>query len=175
MGLTVASLTFNIAADLFPNIWTMITQLISTGILFLVVKHFLWQPAREFLDKRAEYAQDQIAQAEGLRHEAAKMNADADSTLKNAGAQAREIIDKAKHDSLVLKDSILKDAKQEADIKLEAARKEIEYEKQAMRNEVTKEIVDVALAATEKLLLDKVTDDDDRLAIEKFVKEVSAK
>lgn len=168
-------MTFAIAGDLFPNIWTMITQLCATGILFYFIKKWLWQPAREYLNKRADYAQEQIAQAESLRQEAAKMNADADSALKGAGLQAREIVDKAKSDSLLLKDSILKDAKLEADSKLEAARKEIEFEKQAMRNEVTKEIVDVALAATEKLLLDKATDDDDRLAIEKFVKEVSAK
>lgn len=168
-------MNIDIAGKLFPNPITMLVQLLSTGVLLYYVKKLLWIPAREYLAQRADYAQEQIAQAEGLRNEAAKLNAEADHALKNAGAQAREIIDKAKQDSLVLKESILKDAKQEADTKLEAARKEIEYEKQAMRNEVTKEIVDVALAATEKLLLEKVTDDDDRLAIEKFVKEVSSK
>lgn len=168
-------MTFNIANDLFPNFWTMLTQLLSTGLLFYFVKKLLWLPAREYLDKRADYAQEQIAQAEMLRLEAEQLNTKADQTLKGAGAQAREMIDKTKNDSLLLKESILKDAKQEADNKLDAARKEIEFEKQAMRNEVTKEIVDVALAATEKLLLDKATDEDDRKAIEKFVKEVNAK
>lgn len=165
-------MTFNIASDLFPNIWTMITQLAATGILFLAVRHFLWQPTREYLNKRADYAQDQISQAEKLRQEAVQLNEEAGASIKSAGAQAREIVDNAKADSIRLKESLLKEAKLEADNKLEAARKEIEFEKQAMRSEVTKEIVDVALAATEKLLLKKVTEDDDRVAIEKFVKEV---
>lgn len=168
-------MTFNIAGDLFPNPLTMITQLIATGILLYCVKLLLWEPTREYLKKRADYAQDQITQAEALKQEAEKLNADANAALKEAGSQAREILEKAKSESLQVKESILKDAKLEAERKLEAARKEIEYEKQAMRNEVTKEIVDVALAATEKLLSTKVNEEEDRMAIEKFVKEVRAK
>ena len=42
-----------------------------------------------------------------------------------------------------------------------------------MRDDVAKEIVDVAMAAAEKLLVGKATEDEDRKAIERFVKEVA--
>ena len=87
---------------------------------------------------------------------------------------ARGLVEEAKTESIQLKEALMKEAKAEADAKLDAARREIEYEKKAMREEVAKEIVDVALAATEKLLVDKTTDEDDRKAIEKFVKDVNA-
>ena len=38
-----------------------------------------------------------------------------------------------------------------------------------MQNEVKQEIVDVALAACEKLMSDKVLNEDDRKAVEEFV------
>ena len=57
----------------------------------------------------------------------------------------------------------------EAKSKLEEARKEIAYEKRQMQNEVKQEIVDVALAACEKLMFDKVLNEDDRKAVEEFV------
>lgn len=165
-------MTFNIAGDLLPNLGTIIVQLLSTAILLYFVKMLLWIPAREYLNKRAEYAQSQIADAENLKLQAQDLHSDATAQLKSAGAQARDLIDKAKQDGLLLKDSIVKDAKQEADGKLEAARREIAFEKQAMRDDVAKEIVDVAMAAAEKLLVDKATEDEDRKAIERFVKEV---
>lgn len=166
-------MNIDIAGKLFPDLITMITQLLSTGILLYFVKRWLWGPAREYLNKRAEYAQAQIADAEALKVEAQSLHSDAAAQLKSAGAQARDLLDKAKQDGLSLKDSIVKDAKQEAEGKLEAARREISFEKQAMRDDVAKEIVDVAMAAAEKLLVGKATEDEDRKAIERFVKEVA--
>lgn len=165
---------FDIQGQLFPNLVTMIVQWCSTGVLLYFVMKFLWNPAREFIAKRAEYAQSQITQADELKSEAEKLNEEAKQKVKEAGATARGLVEEAKREGAHAKEALLKEAKVEAEAKLEAARREIEYEKKAMREEVTKEIVDVALAATEKLLVDKTTTEDDRKALEKFVKDVNA-
>ncbi|MBR3841013.1 MAG: F0F1 ATP synthase subunit B [Erysipelotrichales bacterium] len=167
-------LGIDIQGQLFPNLVTMIVQLTSTAILLYFVKKFLWGPALNFLAQRAEYAQSQITQAEELKSEAEKLNSEAKQKVKEAGATARDLIEDAKRESSQVKEALMKEAKAEAEAKLDAARREIEYEKKAMREDITKEIVDVALAATEKLLADKTTDEDDRKAIEKFVKDVNA-
>lgn len=167
-------LGIDIQGQLFPNPVTMAVQLISTAILLYFVWKYLWGPAREFLAQRAEYAQSQITQANELKSEAEKLNEEAKQKVKEAGVTARGLVEEAKNESIQLKEALMKEAKAEADAKLDAARREIEYEKKAMREEVAKEIVDVALAATEKLLVDKTTDEDDRKAIEKFVKDVNA-
>lgn len=168
-------LSLDIAGQLVPNLATIIVQLLATGVLLFFIKKWLWLPARDYLEKRATYAQEQIASAEALKHEAMTINADANATLRLAGSQARVLVDKAKNDSALLKDAILKEAKREVDQKIEAAQREIKFQQRAMQEEVTKEIVDVALAATERLLIDKTTDEEDRKAIERFVKEVHAK
>lgn len=165
---------FDIQGQLFPNLTTMIVQWLSTGVLLFFVKKFLWAPALAFIAQRAEYAQSQITQADELKSEAEKLNEEAKQKVREAGATARDLIEDAKRESSQVKEALMKEAKAEAEAKLDAARREIEYEKKAMRENITKEIVDVALAATEKLLADKTTDEDDRKAIEKFVKDVNA-
>ena len=50
----------NIVEQLFPNGLTVLTQLCSTLVLFLVAKHFLWASVKKFLDARADKMQEEI-------------------------------------------------------------------------------------------------------------------
>ena len=163
------SISFDVAGQLFPNLTTMIVQWLSTGVLLFFVVKYLWKPARDFINKRAEYSQSQIDEANKLKEDAKALNEEAKAQIKEASITAGNIIDSAKNEGLQLKDSIVESAKMEAKSKLEEARKEIAYEKRQIQNEVKQEIVDVALAACEKLMSDKVLNEDDRKAVEEFV------
>lgn len=167
-------ISIDVIGQLLPNPITMLVQLCSTLVLFLVIKKYLWKSIVNMLEARSEAMQAELTKATELKDEAEKMNSDAKVTIKEAGNKARELVENAKTESAQLKEKLMKEAKAEADNKLEAARREIDHERNQMREEVAKEIVDVAMAATEKLLLDKTTTEDDRKAIEKFVKDVNA-
>ena len=45
----------DIAGKLFPNLTTLIVQLLSTGVLLLIFKKFLWKNVMEYFAKRADY------------------------------------------------------------------------------------------------------------------------
>ena len=45
----------DIASKLFPNVTTIIIQLLSTGVLLLVFKKYLWVPVQNYFAKRAEF------------------------------------------------------------------------------------------------------------------------
>ena len=167
-------ISIDIIGQLLPNLTTMLVQLCSTLVLFLVIKKFLWRSVVNMLDARAEYMQAELTKADELKAEAEKKNSEAKVTIKEAANTARELVENAKTESAQLKDKLMKDAKAEADEKIESARRQIEHEKKQMQDEVAKEIVNVAMAATEKLLVDKTTTEDDRKAVEKFVKDVNA-
>lgn len=167
-------ISIDIIGQLLPNWITMLVQLCSTLVLFLVIKKFLWKSVVNMLETRAEYMQAELTKADELKAEAEKMNSEAKVTIKEAGNTARELVENAKTESAQLKDKLMKEAKAEADNKLDSARRQIEQERNQMRADVAKEIVDVAMAATEKLLVDKTTTEDDRKAVEKFVKDVNA-
>ena len=60
----------NIVEQLFPNGLTVLTQLCSTLVLFLVAKHFLWASVKKFLDARAEKMQEELALSQQAKEEA---------------------------------------------------------------------------------------------------------
>ncbi len=162
----------DIASQLFPNPLTMLIQLCSTGVLFFFVKKYLWGPARQMLETRAEHMQEDLTKAQTVRLEAEAESEKVKAELKEAAELSRKIVENAKVESLKVKETIVEEAKKEAEHKLESARREIEYEKKQMRQEMTQEIIEVAFAATEKLIESKANKNEDQAAIERFVSAV---
>ena len=67
----------DIAGKLFPNLTTLIVQLLSTGVLLLIFKKFLWKNVMEYFAKRADYIESTI-------NEAKEMNEKASTNLETA-------------------------------------------------------------------------------------------
>lgn len=67
----------DIAGKLFPNLTTLIVQLLSTGVLLLIFKKFLWKNVMEYFAKRADYIESTI-------NEAKEMNEKASANLETA-------------------------------------------------------------------------------------------
>lgn len=162
----------DIAGKLFPNPLTVLVQLCSTAILFYFVYKYLWGPARAMLAKRADYSQEALSKADTLKAEAISMQKQAHEELKGASLRAQSMVESAKAEGSQVKENIISEATLQANKKMDAARVEIEYEKTAMRKQVTNEIIEVALAATEKLMGEKVNDEKDQKEIERFVSEI---
>ena len=60
----------DIVEQLVPNLLTMIVQLCSTLVLFLLMKKFLWPSVKKFLDKRADVMQEDLEASAQARKEA---------------------------------------------------------------------------------------------------------
>ena len=60
-------MSIDIAGKLFPNITTLIIQLLSTGVLLFFFKKFLWIPMQAYFAKRADFIETQIQEASPLR------------------------------------------------------------------------------------------------------------
>lgn len=163
----------DIIGQLLPNPVTMLVQLCSTLVLFLVVKKYLWQSVVNMLDKRSEAMQSELNEAEALKRQAYETNEEAKKQLKEASDTSKRIVARAENEGKAVKEQILTSAKKEAEDKLESARREIAYEKKQMRSEMISEMVEVAMMATEKLIQEKSDSKDDQAAIERFVKEAS--
>ena len=50
----------DIQIKLFPNVTTIIVQLLSTGVLFFVFKKYLWVPVQNYFAKRADYIEGTV-------------------------------------------------------------------------------------------------------------------
>lgn len=165
----------DVQGALFPNLLTMATQLLSTLIIFLAVKKFLWKPVKNILAKRSEKIQESLDSAFKQNDEATKNLQESKKELDEAKLTSKEIIDSARTEANNLKTEIINDAKKQAQDKFDQAENRIEQRKSEVYDELHDEMVNVAMAAVTKLLEDKATSEDDKKALDKYIKEVKNK
>jgi ATP synthase subunit b len=161
----------NIVEQLFPNVLTVLVQLCSTFVLFLIAKIFLWPSVKKFLDARAEKMQEELALSQQAKEEALADRKVALEQLNTASTKSEEIVSAAIQQAKQEKKQILAQADKEAAAVKQRAQEQIEAERREMYASMKKEMVDVAFSAAGKLIGEREGEKVDRQAIDAFVKE----
>ena len=60
----------DIASKLFPNITTLIVQLLATAVMLCIFKKFLWKPMQNYFAKRADYIEGTVNDAKNMQQKA---------------------------------------------------------------------------------------------------------
>ena len=164
----------DVIGQLLPNPITMLTQLCSTLVLFLVVKKFLWKSVTNMLDKRSEKMQEELILSNQAKEAAEADRQMAKRQLKEAAEQSQKIIERAEIEAKTVRQEIVSKAKNEAEDQLIKAKDQIEQERSAMQSSMQREMVEIAMLAAEKLMGEKSSEESDREAVEAFIKKVNA-
>ena len=106
---------------------------INIFILFFALSYLLFNPARDFLEKRRKKIADELEQAALDQKSAAEMKAEYDAKLKAVNKEADAILEEARR----------KAKRREAEI-LDEAGKEIELERKKALDEMKQEVVSIA-------------------------------
>ena len=104
----------DILSQLIPNPITMVVQLCSTLVLFLLMKKFLWTSVQNFLGKRADKMQSDLEESEALKKAASVDREKASQELGEASNKSQQIVDAAIKEAKAQKDAILQEAEKEA-------------------------------------------------------------
>lgn len=162
----------DIASKLFPNVTTIIIQLLSTGVLLLVFKKYLWVPVQNYFAKRAEFIEGTVNEAKDMNEKARKLMEESEEQARQAAIQYREIVNLAKEDALKTKATIQEQANQEYKARLDQARREIEAEKVQAKAAMKQEIVEVAIDVASKVMNKEMDTKTNKALVEDFVEEV---
>ena len=144
---------FDLDFQLFHDAALMIIAVVA---LFLIMSYFLFNPAREFLQKRQEKIRAELEDAKHNQEESRALKAEYDEKLKNIDKEAESILADARKRALANENRIIAAAKEEAAAIIERAREEAKLEKQKMADEVKKEIVAVAALMASKVVASSV-------------------
>lgn len=155
-----------------PQLSSMILQLISTLILFFILRHFLYKPVSKFMNDRKEGIQSDIEGAETVKNEAYELKANYEERISSAKLEGQEIIENSRKRGEEIKDNILEEAKDEADGIITKARAEIEREKGKALEEIKLQAGDMALLVAEKVINANLNGQVQKDLIDKFVDEV---
>lgn len=154
---------------IFPNIGSLVVQLIATIILVFFVVKFFWKPIKKNIDIRREYIKNNIDEAGKLKEEA-QLNLNTSTTkIKEATVQARRKIEEAEAEALLVRQKILKEAEEEAQRRIQLAEEQIAKEREEARQEIEKEIINVAMAAASKIVEREINSDDNERLVKEFL------
>lgn len=155
---------------LFPNgLWDLIIQLAAFVILLILVFLLGYKPLKKMLDKRKEYVQNQLDEAEKAKKTISNASLLAQQEIDKGKQEASAIIQEAKTQASVEAASIINEAKEQASAKRRAADEEIKLAQEASKQEIRQEIIDVALQASSQILARNVDDKDNQRMVDELL------
>jgi F-type H+-transporting ATPase subunit b len=144
-----------------------VSQLINFGVLLAIFYIFGKKPIAEGLVARRASVAKQIEEAQKMKAEAAERakiyQAKLDSLEADLATTKAALIEAGKGE----RDRIIKEAEEKAERMARDAKEQIEQEAKQMQQDLVRETVEIALAAAEEILKQKITPaDHERLADE---------
>ncbi len=132
--------------------YTFVGQLLAFFAFVWFCMKYVWPPIMKALEERKQQIADGLAAAEKGRHEEELARERAVEKLKEAKAQAQEIIAKAEKRAAEIVDEAKEAAQAEAERIRAAAEAEIEQEANRAREALRGEVVHLAVAGAAKVL-----------------------
>lgn len=149
------------------------------AVAFVIVFALLIRPglraATKGLDQRAEKIRQQLDEAESLRVEAQNLLAEYKRKQRDAITEAERMLEHAKEEVARTRDLAAKDLEQTLARRGQQAEEKIQQAEAAALKEVRNQAVDIAIAATSRLLQDKLDDERSQTLIDDSIGEVSSK
>lgn len=143
--------------------WSFIFTICNLLILMAGVKHFLFKPVQEVLEKRAKEVEDTYTQAETAKTDAITMQTEYRQRLADAKAEANEIVKAANVTAAAQAEQLVDEAQKEAVALKRRAEQDIETERRKAAMELKGDISQLALTLAGKVVekeLDESTQQD---------------
>ena len=151
------------------NIWTALFTLANTVALFLVLKRFLFQPVMKVIEDRQQEIDSMFREAEDARSQAAALQSDYQQKLSAAQQTSDRMVKEAAARATARQEEILRQAGAEAAAMLEKANADIAQEKKKAINDAKDEISDIALAIAGKVVGRELQSADHEALISDFI------
>jgi F-type H+-transporting ATPase subunit b len=155
-----------------PNVGIMIWTIVVFGVSLLILRKWVFPQIGKALDTRAKSIEGDIDAAAQLRAEADKVLDEYRERLKEARAQADEIVQRARQAA----DTHEQEAKAKGQELLaeasERAQQEIEAATRRALDDLRKEVANLTVLATEKVTRKTLTEADQRALVEEALREL---
>jgi F-type H+-transporting ATPase subunit b len=155
-----------------PNVGLMIWTLLLFGISMYALAKVAFPRISDALDKRQKSIENSIDESERVRREAHEMLEEYRERLKEARAQAEEIVARARRAGEAHEQETLEEAKAKREQLMEQTRRDIESETRRAIGEIRREVADLTVLATEKVTRKTLTEDDQRRLVEDALSEL---
>jgi F-type H+-transporting ATPase subunit b len=155
-----------------PGIGLMVWTLVVFGATMLLLGRLAFPRISEALDRRQRAIEDAIDTAERTRHEAQQLLEDYRERLREARAQADEIVARARQTAESQERITLEEARARREELLEQTRRDIEVETRRAIAEIRSEVGELTILATEKVTRKALDAADQKRLVEEALSEL---
>ena len=153
----------------------IVAQLVNFLILFFLLRALGWKKILAFLDERRNKVSAEFDLIAQQKQELVGLRSELEKQMKNIEASAADRIAKAVKEAKDIAEDIKKDARSEAQRIVEQANSGVRFEANKIKGELKDKIVDMVVAASERVLAEKMTFEMDRKIVENFIVELEGK
>lgn len=154
------------------DIWTALFVLLNTVTMFIVLKHFLFQPVLKIIKDRQDEIDSIYREADQAKASADALEAEYQQKLSVAAQTSERIVKEAVERGQSREEEIIRQANLEAAAIMDKAAADIAQEKKKALNDAKDEISGLAMAIAEKVVGHALTDGDQADLVEKFIDEL---
>ena len=148
-------------------------MLLNFALLLFLLGKYLVPAGRKLAEERHDQIKNALDEAAKLREQAKAKLAEYETRIKDVDSEIKKLVDGIRADAEADKKRILEAAAEQAAQMKKDAEQRIAAEIDLARTLLTKEVTAAAVGATEKLLKDKATPDDQRKLVSSFIQGIN--
>lgn len=149
---------------------SLIFQLITFFLVFLVLKRFAFKPITKMLVERRKVIEDGVKMGQRMERERAKLDAEVIKVMRDARTEADKIISNGQKEARDIIREAEKVGQRKVDTMLADATDRINEEAEQAKRRLEKEIVGLVSDATEAIVEEKIDPKKDAKLIDKALK-----
>ena len=162
----------NNLAIISVNLWQILISLCNLLIIFLILKKFLFKPVRNIIATRKAQIDADYAKADEAAKKAQASQEQWETTLATANDKANEILSTARTNAQRRGDAMMGLAKEKAELIVRRAQEDAALEQRKAKEQIKKDLADVSVLLTEKMLDREINADDHRELIDSFIETI---
>jgi F-type H+-transporting ATPase subunit b len=152
-------------------IWTVVVFV----ALLLILRKFAWPALLGAVEARERALEEQLAEAERNRAEAARLLAQHEKLIAEGRASAQALLAEARAAAEKERALAMEKTRQEQEELLERARRDIAAERDRAVADLRREAVDLSLAAASKLMGERLNSENDRRIVQEYLSNLEGK
>ena len=150
----------------------IIAYFINFAILVFAFRAFAYKPILNLLEERKRKIAEGLESAEKVKEQAERERAKFQAELEKARLASQEEASKVAQATAGMREQILAEARKEAEAIKERARAEIEAERQSVQSDLRRQVADLTVALTRKVIGQSIDEKVQHDLVGKFLAEM---
>ncbi|WP_413627436.1 F0F1 ATP synthase subunit B [Fructilactobacillus vespulae] len=138
-------------------------------VLMFIIKLVAWKPITKMMQDRADKISDDIDNAEKSRSHASDLEKQRQDELAHSQEEASDIISKAQQSGDKRRDSIIEEARSNAQLLKENAQKDIEQQKKEALADSKNDVADLSIEIASKIIKKSLDANDQKALINSYI------